>query len=130
MDLLAAMPRQTFSDEFVIGLALDQYAKAYHYQAAAAAGVINDNLGVYRIVLIVNGESIHAYLRQVGGQNLTFTLESEILKDEQTGTTWDVTRGRAIAGALRGEVLQPVPWVSAYDWAWLRFHPESAFYYP
>ena len=50
--------------------------------------------------------------------------------DAQTGSTWDVTRGIAIAGPLRGEVLQRVPYITAFDWAWEDFFPHTQFYLP
>lgn len=120
--------RQGFDPGFVIGLILADKAKAYYFQDAAAAGVINDTLGDFPIVVWVRGENFHAYVRQVGERTLTFRAEDDTLVDEETGSTWDVARGLATNGPFKGEVLQPVPGSTAYDWAWRDFYPDSEFF--
>ena len=59
-----------------------------------------------------------------------FRLEGDKLVDEETGSTWNITRGLATEGPLKGEGLQGVPSSSAFDWAWEDFFPESGFYQP
>ena len=48
--------------------------------------------------------------------------------DLQTGSTWDFDRGIAVDGPLRGEVLQRVPYITSFDWAWEDFYPHTEFY--
>ena len=50
--------------------------------------------------------------------------------DLETGSTWDVSRGLAIDGPLKGTALQPIPSSSSYDWAWFDFFPNSELYNP
>ena len=97
---------------------------------AAATGVINDTLGDFPIVVWAAGDRFHAYVRQVDGRTLTFSAEGNTLVDKGTGTVWDVGRGLAVEGLLRGSVLQVVPSSTAYDWAWRDFYPDSEFYSP
>jgi hypothetical protein len=95
------------------------------------AGLINDWLGEFPILVWAEGDNFHAYLRKAGDRVLTFRDDvKDGLIDEETGSSWDITRGMAIAGPLKGEVLQPVPGSSAFDWAWRDFYPESEFYTP
>jgi hypothetical protein len=122
--------RQGFDPDFVIGLLLAGEAKAYYFQDVAVAGVINDQLGEFPIVVWASGDKFHAYLRQVEERTLTFRGEGELLVDEETASTWDVARGRAMEGPLSGQVLQPVPGSTAFDWAWFDFYPDSDFYQP
>jgi len=122
--------RQGFSPNFVIGLLLDGRAKAYRYADVTAAGVVNDTLGDVPIVVWAADENFQAYIRQADGRTLTFNAEGDRLIDVETGSTWDVGRGLATAGSLRGQALQPVPGSTAYDWAWLDFYPDSEFYAP
>jgi hypothetical protein len=122
--------RQGFDPDFVIGLLLAGEAKAYYFEDAAAVGIINDQLGEFPIVVWASGDNFHAYLRQVEDRTLTFRSEGELLVDEETGSTWDVARGRAMDGPLTGHALQPVPGSTAFDWAWLDFYPDSDFYQP
>ena len=48
--------------------------------------------------------------------------------DVQTGSKWDLVKGIAIDGPLRGEVLQRVAYITAYDWDWEDFYPHTEFY--
>ena len=106
-------------------------SSAYYYRDVADLGVINDTLGETPIFVWAAVENFHAYIRRVDGQTMTFYLDEEgALRDRETGSTWDVTRGLATDGPLRGEGLQPVPAVSAFDWAWRDFYPESQLYEP
>jgi hypothetical protein len=122
--------RQRFEFDFVIGLTLGQVSKAYYYTDVLQANVINDTLGEVPVVIWASGDIYQAYIRQAGGNVLTFRVEGQNLVDNETGSTWDAVRGLAIAGALEGESLQPVPSLSSYDWAWEDFYPESEFYKP
>lgn len=64
------------------------------------------------------------------GRELTFgEVEKEddrlTMKDEQTGTTWLVLSGKAIAGPLEGEYLEPARAIVAYWYAWQTFNRDS-----
>ena len=118
--------RQTINPNFVIGLILAEQPKAYYYQDVEAAGLINDSLG--GIFVWAADNNFHAYIRQVGDQLLTFQLQGDQLVDQESGSIWDISRGLAVEGPLKGEGLQPIPSSSSYDWAWLDFYPESPIY--
>ena len=47
--------------------------------------------------------------RQAGDRTLTFRCEGDAIVNEETGSTWDVARGLAVDGRLKGEALQSVP---------------------
>jgi len=121
---------EVFFDDFVIGLVLEDAAKAYPYPDVSAVGVVNDMMGEYPVLVWANDDNYHAYLRQVDDRTLTFRWENGQLVDEETGSVWDVMRGRAMSGPLEGQALQSVPSLSSYDWAWRDFYPGSAFYLP
>lgn len=124
--------RERPRDDWVIGLALDQYRKAYYYSTLAQEQVVNDFIGPYPVVLFTNSETrqVQVYLRQVDQQILTFSLaeSGEELLDTETGSVWDVNRGIAREGELRGQALLQLPYLSSFDWAWLDFHPDSEIY--
>jgi hypothetical protein len=120
--------RQKFDPDFVIGLILAEQAKAYYYRDVAEAGTVNDFLGDIPVFVWAADENFHAYVRQAGGQTLTFLLDGDLLVDEETGSTWDISRGLATTGPLKGEGLQPVPSTTAFDWAWEDFYPGTEFY--
>ena len=119
-----------FSSDFVIGIALGEYAKAYPFEMASEEAVLNDNIGDFPIVLLVDADTkaVHSFLRNTKDRDLEFTLKEGKLVDLQTGSSWDASRGIAVGGPLRGEVLQRVPYITSFDWAWQDFYPHSEFY--
>ena len=121
---------EKFDPDFVIGLVLADDSTAFYYRDVEAAGVVNDFVGDVPVMVWAGEENFHAYIRQVGDQVLTFTLEGNKLVDEETGSTWNITRGLATGGPLMGEGLQGVPSSSSFDWAWEDFYPETHFYEP
>ena len=122
--------KERFTENYVIGIALGEYAKAYHFPAASREAVVNDQIGPFPVVVLADAETkaVHVYLRRAGDRELDFTLRDGLLVDQQTGSTWEVARGIALDGPLRGELLQQVPYMTAYDWAWKDFYPDSKVY--
>ena len=126
-------------DDFVIGVALKDLATAYDYSLAAGEQVINDRIGEYPVVVFVDAETrgIEVYLRLpvLPAQDIPVPSELVFRLDEggravdvETGSVWDITRGVAVEGPLRGAILQQIPWVSSFDWAWRDFFPHTTFY--
>ncbi len=122
--------RQRFDSDFVIGIALGEDAKAYPFGLTSDEGAVNDWVGEFPVVIVADSEtkSIQAFVRRTGDRELDFTLREDALIDIQTGSRWDIARGIAVEGPLRGEVLQRVPYITAYDWAWEDFYPHTGFY--
>ena len=62
---------------YVIGVTLEGSSTAFPYELAEEAGVINDAVGPYPVVVYVDPEkqSPHVYVRQVGDRILTFVQE-------------------------------------------------------
>ncbi len=114
----------------MIGIALGEHAKAYPFRITSKEAVVNDQIGDFPVVVLADAETkaIHSFLRTVRDENLVFTLQEGKLVDLQTGSFWDATRGIAIDGPLRGEVLQKVPYITSYDWAWEDFYPHTEFF--
>ena len=124
-------------DDFVIGVALEDFAVAYDFPLAAHEGVINDMVGEHPVAVIVNSDTrdVKVFLRRVAVEGsdrplvLTFDRDSQgRLLDVETGSVWNLDQGVATDGELRGTPLQQVPWVSAFDWAWEDFFPHTTFY--
>ncbi len=125
-----APARKPFHPDFVIGIALGEHAKAYPFLQASDEGAVNDHIGPFPVVVLADAEtkSVHAFVRRAGDQELVFNVRGESLVDAQTGSTWEIARGIAVEGPLRGEVLQRVPYITAFDWAWEDFFPHTEFY--
>ena len=122
--------RESFSPNYVIGIALGEFAKSYPFRTASQQVVINDRLGPFPVLVLADAETkaVHTYLRRGGDGELEFDLRDGQLTNRQTGSIWDVARGIAVDGPLRGTVLQQVPYITSYDWAWEDFYPHSEIY--
>lgn len=119
-----------FSKDFVIGLDLDEHSKAYYFDDVEAAGILNDQLGDFPVLVWAADADYRVYLRQVGEDVLSFRLEDGVLVDAETGSKWDVRIGIATEGPLKGAVLQSLPSLTSFDWAWKDFYPDSELYQP
>ena len=126
-------------DDFVIGVALAESATAYPYLLASDLRVINDRVGEHPVAVFVDPETrdIKVFLRATASVSVGAGDVSEVtferndageIVDHQTGSLWDVSRGVAIQGPLKGAALQQIPYVTSYDWAWDDFFPHSTLY--
>ena len=112
-------------------------AQRHDHRAASRRGLTTALAltGGYLLVEIIGGliansetNAVHAFIRRARDRELEFEQLEDDLMDRQTGSTWDVACGIAVDGPLRGEVLQRVPYITAFDWAWEDFYPHSEFY--
>jgi hypothetical protein len=119
-----------FQPNYVIGVTLGDLAIGFPYDEGADAGIINDVVGPYPLVVHVDPDThgVNVYVRQVGDQVLTFAREAGVVWDEETGSTWQMERGLAVDGPLQGQALRTVPYVPAFRGAWHDFYPHSLWY--
>ncbi len=68
--------------------------------------------------------SAAAFDRTVDGRQLTFTLTSRGIEDEETSSLWSPA-GLAVEGALAGQTLQPIPHGNHFWFSWDAFFPEA-----
>lgn len=130
--------------ERVIDIEVKGSRKIYPFSAIAEKGVINDSFKGYHIVFFHGGRtvsvldarqiresraigSVTAFRPVVGDSLYTFRKSGNRFKDEQTGSTWDIT-GRCVKGELKGTLLKIVPHSNHFAFAWLAFFPDSEIY--
>jgi hypothetical protein len=118
--------------ELVVGLIAGEFARAYPFSEVRSLGLINDTLGETPLLLALDEglEAVVVYRREVGGQELTFspTQEDEILRDEETGSLWQLSTGQAVAGPLEGERLPRLAAPLVFWFAWSDFQPKGDVY--
>jgi len=117
--------------ELVVGVVVNNEAKAYPFSAIEKQSPILDILGGRNIVVILadDGRSVRAFDREVDGQTLEFFRKpdtSEIV-DAETGTTWDFS-GRAVSGELSGRQLTKIASIRDYWFDWKTYHPDTQLY--
>ncbi len=120
--------RERFSTDFLIGVELADLAKAYAFEDALTAGIIEDQLGEFPLLIWADGEDYRVFLRQIGDVQLQFAWEDGFLVDVQTGSRWDPRLGLARDGNFAGEVLQQIPSFSIWERSWWDFFPDGEIY--
>ena len=73
--------------------------------------------------------SAGVFSRRLDGRALTFHSEGGTILDEETGTEWNAL-GRAVAGELEGERLEPIVGIDHFWFSWAAFRPETRIYEP
>ncbi len=124
--VILATPRENW----VIGLALGDAAAAVDFSHARLAGLVQLTVGDEPVMVWVDKATgtVRAYLRRAAGRLLNFEpAGDDALRDRETGTRWSAANGLALSGPHAGQALSPVPWTSAFDWAWRDFYPDSVF---
>ena len=113
----------------VIGIETGGAARGYDWDQLKVYGMINDELGGSPIVIATDPDrtSASAYLRNVDGEILDFTLTDTGLIDSQTGSIWDWF-GACLKGKMKGKQLIQVQSYQQYIRSWITFHPETSFY--
>jgi hypothetical protein len=74
-------------------------------QAPDAPGLDADPIVLF---LAEDAVTIGALRRKLGGRVLTFSAEGDLLRDRETGSSWDPLTGRARTGPLAGRSLEPL----------------------
>ena len=130
----------------VLTVDLNGKAVAYPYETLENIGVVNDAVGGQAIVVFwqagtvsplhgattASGRDIGAaaaFSRTVGEQTLTFISDHGVIKDNDTGSTWNVL-GIAESGPFAGTQLSPVVSINHFWFSWAAFRPETRIYLP
>jgi hypothetical protein len=116
---------------------------AYPFSVLRERRAVNDVLDGHRIVVlwapgtasaldagtVAGGRDVGAsgvFSREVDGRTLSLRpAEEGRFVDAETGSTWDVA-GRAVAGPLKGNRLDPLAHGDYFWFAWAAFRPRTA----
>lgn len=122
--------RQFPNENYVIGAIFGEQVKGYWLPSVLDERVVNDAVGSFPVVIYGDPDTkeYSVYLRDTGNRLLTFTQQGNKLVDNETGSVWNPASGLASDGPLRGIKLQPVPTLTAFDWAWMTFYPDTEIY--
>ncbi len=125
--------------EFVLGLQIEDTARAYPYRYLDGQPVLNDRVGETAVVVVFDREAASGliYERTVDGRMLTFAAESAEsgstvprLRDAETSTLWSGATGEALEGPLVGARLRQLPAFAVFWFAWTDFHPGADIFEP
>lgn len=138
-DRLPAMAR-------VVTISLEGTDIAYPYSILEEEGVVNDTVaGRELVVFFQSGTASALDAREISesvdvgatgvfdanhdGETLTFAVKNDVIVDNQTGSEWNIL-GRAVAGPLAGEELEPIVHGDHFWFSWGAFKPDTQLYSP
>jgi hypothetical protein len=115
----------------MIGLKINDQAKAYPFSALEKQNPIVDTVGGTDIILLLaeDKKSVRVFERIVEGKKLELLRKPETaeLIDTETGSSWDFS-GRAVSGELTGKQLRKIPAIKDYWFDWQTYNPETLVY--
>jgi hypothetical protein len=113
---------------WVVGITVDQQAKAYDWRQLVKARLINDRVNLTPVLVGVEKDSLsfHAWNRSLDGQVLTFALDSleRGMRDQTTHSLWN-WQGECTERMLAGKRLTRIQAHQEYWHSWKRFHTPT-----
>ena len=126
--------------ERVATVALGDLEVAYPFSFLAEQPVVNDVIGEIPITVFFDDGTESAFTGRSGNFSksgsttlfnrtvddlvLTFALEDGVIKDNETGSTWNKF-GKALEGELEGARLEPIVHAAHFWFAWAAFSPDT-----
>lgn len=129
----------------VVGVNLDGVARAWTLEAISGDGptATHDSVANTPVVILwkpgqssaldessIGGGrdvgSVGVFRSEIDGRTLTLEARDDAFRDVETGSTWDVL-GRAVAGPLVGQILEPIAHLDTFWFAWLSYNPATDF---
>ena len=115
----------------VVGAVVGSSPRAYPLALGADFSVVNDVLEDVPLLAVFAPDGLTGLLydRRIDGRLLTFTdagpqVALEMI-DQETESRWNRLTGEAIAGPLRGNVLQRIPATTSFWFGWRDFFPRT-----
>jgi hypothetical protein len=133
-DRLPAMQR-------VVGVEIDEESVAYLIDDEDHTAVVNDEIAGTPVAVFIGPGAASAldavviaegrdagqagvFERTLDGEVLTFRLDGDTIRDEQTNSTWSLS-GESLDGPRKGDRLVPLAHVVVFWFAWAAFRPDT-----
>lgn len=120
------------SEDFCLGLVHQGQVRHWRFDLLQENPLVNDALADLPVVVAFDRESTSAVVwnRKTEQGTLTFVHEGTAVVDQQTHSTWDLAKGTATGGPMRGTRLEATTAILSFRHAWLRFHPDTTRWEP
>ena len=104
--------------------------RAYPITHFTETAVVNDTLGDVPLLIFHDKTSFATtvFKRVVEGRPLTFQHADDYFAQDDSGTRWNLITGEAKSGEYSGTLLERVPTVNIYWFAWARYYPQTTIY--
>jgi hypothetical protein len=127
--------------ERVVSVTIDGVSAAYPFMLLRNRPAINDSVNGRDLAVFYVGGTFSPFVglgtppSRVGssgifdpfvdGRKLTFSFQDGVIKDDETGSTWNIL-GHAIDGAMKGNRLESVVHGNHFWFSWAASFPETA----
>lgn len=110
---------------WVVGVALNNSARAYDWNTLVDENIIQDTLSGVPVLLTLESDtaSFHVWQRD----SLTFVHRDGNLIDRNTNSVWSPD-GKAMSGPLQGRQLKSIQSYQEFWHSWRTFHPTTTRY--
>lgn len=130
--LVAAASNTVANDKLVIGVSLNNQAKAYPIEIIGYHHQVQDTIGGEPVIVTYCTvcRTGRVFSPMVNGKKESFRLVgmdhfNAMFEDNATKSWWRQATGEAVTGKLKGQVLKEIPSQQMTLAAWLRANPNS-----
>jgi len=128
--------KRIYPKEYVLGLVLNDKAKAYPFSALSRELVVNDSFQGAPLLVVFDPESATGaiFRRKTEGKTPSFkrahpaNKKGLFLTDDATSSIWEGLTGIAIQGPLKGRKLEPLPTTPSFWFGWVDHYPNTELY--
>jgi hypothetical protein len=125
--------KRIYPKEYVLGLILNDKAKAFPFSVLSRRSVVNDEFAGVPLLIVFDEETTTGviFTRKLHGKTLSFKrtqLEREkgmFLVDAESGSVWQALTGRAVEGPLKGKKLEALPITPSFWFGWVDHYPNT-----
>ena len=125
--------KRIYPKEYVLGLILNDKAKAYPYSVLSRRSLVNDEFAAVPLLIVFDEETTTGMIfrRKLDGKTLSFKkaqLRSEkglFLVDNESGSIWQGLTGQAVRGSPKGSRLEAVPITPSFWFGWVDHYPNT-----
>jgi uncharacterized protein DUF3179 len=117
----------------VVGVTINNAARAYPFDALLQQTPIVDELGGVPIAIVLGDDrkSVRGFETRIDGRKLELLQKLNVtplrLVDAETASEWDFS-GRAVSGPLAGKQLKKITMLIDYWFDWKTYHPNTTLY--
>ena len=126
--------REFYKDpsRFVLGVSRAGQARAWPYTYLMKQPLVNDRFRDKPIIVYFDPKNGAGYIydRVVDDKTLTFERRGDDVIDAETQSTWNLRRGEATDGELKGTKLKAHVAIPSFQKAWRAFYPKSEYWRP
>jgi hypothetical protein len=127
------LDKRIYPKEFILGLVLNNKAKAYPFSILSRQPVVNDIFDAAPLLIVFDEETTTGMIfnRKLEGKILTFkknsmsTKKGFFLVDDASRSVWEALAGTAIEGPFKGKKLEALPTTPSFWFGWVDHYPKT-----